>query len=79
MIIIFLIRTICKRVSFLKYAVTFLRYHKNYCEKKGFISLMLCLFSLGPSKLKRANFYLTIGTEGISQLLKSNFERSKYK
>ena len=30
---------------------------------------MLCLFSKGPSKLKRAIFNLTTGTEGITQLL----------
>ena len=28
---------------------------------------------------KEQSFHLTIGTEGITQLLKSNFERSKYK
>ena len=42
---------------------------------------MLCsLFLVGPSKLKSAIFlYLTNGTKGITQLLESNFIRSKCK
>ena len=77
MFIIFLIWTICKRVSLLKYALMCHLYHKNYCEKNGCISWMLCLFSMGPSKLKKKkSFNLTIVTEGITQLLKSNFEQS---
>ena len=65
--IIFLIQTMCKRVLFLNYALTFHQYHKNYSEKNGYISWMLCLFCL------------IISVEGITELLKSNFERSKCK
>ena len=39
---------------------------------------MYCLSLMGLSKLKRAIFYLTIGTESITQLHKSNSEQSKY-
>ena len=36
---------------------------------------MLCLFSMGPSKFKKKqSFNLTTVMEGITQLLKSNFE-----
>ena len=79
MFIIFLIWKVCKRVSFLKFALTFLQYHKNYYEKSGYISCMFYLFLMGPSKLKRAYFNIIIGMEGVTQLLKSNFEWFKCK
>ena len=46
-----------------------------------YISWMLCsLFLMGPSKLKWAIFlYLTNGTKGVTQQLRSNFMRSNCK
>ena len=74
MIIIFLIPTICNRVSFLKYAFTFHQYHKNYCEKKVIPNALIVFngtFKIEKSNLLKQPLVWKVSPNYVSQTLSS--------
>ena len=79
MLIIFLIWMICKRVSFLKVELSSTSIIKITVKEMAISPECFVCFRWGLQNWREQSFNLTIGTEGITQLLKSNFEQSKYK
>ena len=79
MLIIFPIWMICKRVSFLKVELSSTSIIKITVKEMAISPECFVCFRWGLQNWREQSFNLTIGTEGITQLLKSNFEQSKYK
>ena len=76
MFIIFLIQTICEEYNFWNMHLRIIK----ITVKKMIISLeCFACFRWDLQIWKEQSFYLTIDTEGITQLLQSNFKASKRK
>ena len=74
MFIIFLIRTRYKSINFEATSIIKITVKEMAISPEFFVC-----FRWDLQILKEQSFNLTIGMEGITQLLKSNFERSKCK
>ena len=77
--IIFLIRTICKKYHFWSMYLCSTSIIKITVKKLATSPECFVCFWWDLQNWKEQSFNLTIGMEGITQLLKSNFERSKCK
>ena len=73
MFIIFLIQTICKRVSFLKYALRSTSIIKTTVKKMALSPECFVCFWWDLPNWKEQSFNLVTGMEDITQLLKWNY------